>query len=313
VEVTEKNQIRGNAVIRNTAGKRVVRSEVSVHFDMPEIPSEAELRCDFNGLKLTFLTNALNAKDEEGRKAMEEGMALIAGVEHIFEQQPLERQEVFVALRRLRNLLRPPDDQMKPTRAAYSATLAQCRTALDNRVVKARETLAANAPGTLGSDAKLAVNAREVLEKSGQIGKALAKLETEGLAAHARKDRYSWARFYDALTDLEMGLRDRPTPIELPTILHKLLAGARVSQYLQQVDARAEELERAGRLDDWQGEIERIRKAIFGALQCIQSIDDSLPTDQGLAQIRQLFARQVAPLEQAIQHLGVDIGIRAKG
>jgi hypothetical protein len=311
VEVTEKNQIRGTAVIRTTAGKRVARSEVQVHFDVPDIPQECQLRAEFDELKMTLMARVLTGTGKEGNSP-EEALGLVANVEHVFEQQPVERQEVFVALRRLRNLLKPPEDQMKPTREKFLSTLADCRTALANRVAKARETLEIPESNheMPGSDGKMAANAREVLAKSEHMGRMLDKLESEGLAAHTRKDKYAWARYYDALTDLEVGLRDQPNTIELPTFIHKLLAGHNVNQYMQRLDSKTEDLEQAGNLSDWWGEIERIRRALLSALESIQAIDDSLPTDQGLAQIRQVFARTVAPLDQAIKNLGLDVKAR---
>lgn len=312
VEVTEKNQIRGTAVIRTTAGKKVARSEVRVHFDMPEIPSEDELRAEFGELKATFVVRVLSMSDEEGRKSAEAAMALVANVEHVFEQQPVERQEVCVALRRLRNLLKPAEDPMKPTRETFLSTLAGCRAALEKRVAKAREALEGAESGQeiQGGDGKMATNVREALLKAEHMGKALDKLESDGLAAHARKDKYAWARLYDALTDLELVLREKQNTIELPTIIHKLLAGHHVSQHLQRLDSKTDELERTGSLSDWLGEIERIRRALFSALASIQEIDDGLPSDQGLAQIRQVIARTVTPLDQAIKNLGVDVKAR---
>jgi molecular chaperone DnaK (HSP70) len=312
VEVTEKNQIRGSAVIRTTAGTRVARSEVQVHFDMPEIPSEGQLRAEFDGMKAALLAQLVTGSGEGGQNHTAEALALVANVEHVFEQQPLERQEVFVALRRLGNLMKPPEDQMKPTRTAFLSTLAGCRSAAEARAAKAEEALrnARSSQAMPGGDAKMAASARETLTKNAHIKTMLDKLENEGLAAHARKDKYAWARYYDALTDLEVNLREKPNMIELPTFIHKLLAGHNVSQYEQRLDSKAEELGQAGKLRDWEGEIDRIRLALRKALASIQAIDDDLPTDQGLAKIRQLITRDVMPLDQAIKNLGVDVRAR---
>lgn len=312
VEVTEKNQIRGSAVIRTTAGAKVARCEVHVHFDMPEIPSEGQLRDEFEELQATLLGRILTRSDEEGQNSPAEALALVANVEHVFEQQPVERQEVVAALRRLRNLLKPPEEQMKPSRGAFLSTLAGCRKALGARASKAREAL----EGTDSSqdvpvgDGKMAANAREALTKAEHMSGMLDKLESEGLAAYTRKDTYAWARSYDALTDLEAALRETPNAIELPTFVHKLLAGHNVSQYMQRLDSKTENLVQASNLRDWEGEIERIRLALLSALASIQAIDDDLPTSQGLAQIRQVFARTVGPLDQAIKNLGLDVKAR---
>jgi molecular chaperone DnaK (HSP70) len=312
VEVTEKNQIRGTAVIRTTGGAKVAKSQVHVLFDTPVIPTEAELRAEFDDLKATLLARVLTLTSEESRNSQREALAVVANVEHVFEQQPVERQEVFVALRRLRNQLNPPEDQMKPTRATFLSTLAGCRTALQNRIAKAREASSCteSSKDAPGADGKMAANARDVLTKAGRMQGMLDKLESEGLAAHERKDKYAWARCYDALTDLEVGLREGPNLMELPTFIHKMLASHSVDQYMQQLDSKIDDLEQAGNLSDWQGEIERIQRAILSALTSIHAIDDGLPTDQGLAQIRQVFAHTVAPLDQAIKNLGLDVKAR---
>jgi predicted RNase H-like nuclease (RuvC/YqgF family) len=215
---------------------------------------------------------------------------------------------VYVALRRLATLVAPPEDAMKPAREEFVAVLGRCRAALAERRAKAEELVAqAKRDAKSQLDAKLVTGARDSLAKAERMGVLLDRLERDGLAAHAKRDKYVWARLYDTLTDVEAELRERPNVGELPRVLAKLLAGQQVIQCVQELDRRAGELADGGKLRDWREEIETIRRSLMAALAAVKRIDDDLPSDQGMAQIRQLFARTVMPLQQSIRQLGTDV------
>jgi molecular chaperone DnaK (HSP70) len=309
LEVTEKNQIRGTAVVRTTAGKTVVETAVQVRFNRPEIAPGNDLRREFDGLRRALMARLLSA-DDRAQEIEREGLELVNIIERLFEQQPLERQEVQVELRHLGKLLTPPEDTMKPPRDVFAAAVKRCRTALEEKVRAANETMQGEATGHAGApDDKLITTAREAQAKATQHCKTLDKLEVEGLDAHDRKDRQAWARIYDALVHLEAQFRERRDAGEMPTAIHKFLAGHELFQYFQILEDKVEDLSQRGNLEDWRNEIERIKESLAAALKAIHNVRDDLPSGQGLAQVQQVFARVSGPVQQAIRNLGADIKV----
>jgi molecular chaperone DnaK (HSP70) len=308
VEVTEKNQIRGTAVIRTTGNKVVTRKDIRVRFEMPEIGSADDLRRLFDDLKKRFLAMLLVNRDFSN-ELRAKGMSLIKEIEYVFEQQPLERQEVHLALRHLNRLLDPPKDEMSPSRREFESIIRSCRNAIADRQRK-MEMMKNKAEDREAKtfDEKLATEAKDELPRILYLSKNLDKLEKEGYAAYERKDRLVWARIHDALADLEIQLRDRPKVDEMPTLIHKLLACRQIDRMQRQLQSKAQEIDRVGKMNDWRHEIERIRKGLKSAMTTIQTIDDDLESDQGLGQIRMVFTRSVGLLQEAIENLGGDIG-----
>ncbi len=299
VEVTEKNQIRGTACVRTRDGKVVAQTDVRVHFEIPEVPVPEELWEQFVGLQRRCLE--LLVTEEERREELQtQGLALIEEVKHLFEQQPLERAEVDMALRRLNALLNPPPDDIDPPRCVFCEIVERCRQSLAGLQAKASESSGELPSGSTGQG-------RQSLARVQRYQQVVDQLEVEGFAAYNRRDRISWARIFDALTDLDVLVQDRPRREAPPTILGKFFAQFEVMRLIGSLEEQAARLAAEDRLEDWLDEIERIQRGLDGVLREIHEVDDGLPSDQGRAQLQRVMSRILQPIKEAIERLGVDI------
>ncbi len=309
VEITEKNQIRGIARVRTRSGKVVAESPVRVHFESIPIPSAYELREEFDALCLLHLESAGEASatpDHAIRKQKVE--SLMRTAEHLFEQQPLERQEIAVALKELRQLIIPPADQMNPSRSEFSKVVEDCRKALEEMVKSAESTLSQQkTPGEKQTDQGLIDVAEKNLRKAKYYQPLIDRLEQHGLAAYERRDQRAWLQAHEGLGEILVRVRKRPKTTDLPPFLAKLIAGFEILRLLGQVDQGETALGARGLLNDWQGEIDRLRARLQEALEKVQDIDDNIPTGQGRAQVGIIFTRIVDPIRKDIEKLGADV------
>lgn len=308
VEITEKNQIRGLARVRTRLDKVVAQSNVRVRFEPANVPEEAELRERFEELKCCWRAiPPVNEDVESGGDMYGRAGMLVGDIERLLDNQPLERQEVYVALRKLQGLLKPPEDDMNPTRQRFCEVVAQCRSGVENLTARAKAALAK----VDGSEQEEPIEQRVVaaanrdLRRAEHFGPLIDRLEREGLAAHEKRDHRGWARFYDALTSVVIQVQERPDIGDLPTMLVKMFSSFEVMSLMGELDEREGLLCKEGRSGDWQGEVDRIRSVLNDAMRKIDEIDDSLPSEQGRAQVRLIFGKSVDPVKKDLKKLGV--------
>ena len=300
VEVTAKNQIRGSARVRTKDGHVVAHTPVRVHFEMVEVPSAAHLRTRAEHLK--------------ARCPAGERLPLMEEIDHLLDQQPLERQEVDVALRKLAILLEPPSDEMEPPKRVFCEIVDECRAGLDEMARKAEEVIsnAGDADRQLTVDRRVLENAKNSLDRTNHLQQTVDCLEERGLEAHKRRDQANWSRLYDALTDVHQKTQERPRMEAPPTVLSKVFAQMEVTKQERLLSMRTTEIRTAGRLPDWQGELERIRRGLGAVLDEVNMIDDDMPGEQGRAHIQRVMSRSLKLWKEAIGRLGVDISRVAK-
>jgi molecular chaperone DnaK (HSP70) len=305
VEVTEKNEICGHATVRTRDDRVAMRSKISVHFEVPEVPNVDELKQRFELLKFQ-LSEREETDIEENAKLKLTGTQLIEQISRQFEQQPLERQEIAVALRQLDILVNPPADEMVPTRREFLNLISSCRKELEEMAEKAK-TMLAKARGDDAAqplDRSLLKTAESSLNKAVYFQRMLERFERDGLAAHEQRDRKTWAIVYDNLTELESEVQERPDIEGVPTYWLKLLAGRDVMIEMARLEDRERAIERIHNLRDWEEEIDRIKRSLTEILKEVSGMNDNLASEQALAQIRLIFTQKVQPLKQAIERLG---------
>jgi hypothetical protein len=298
VEVTEANELRGAAQVRTQSGRVVAKVDVSIRFEVPEVPVEDALHHQFVDLQQRWSRARANAADLEGATDR-----LIAEIEELFEQVPIERQEIQVALRRLAHLVQPPRDEMEPSRAEFERLLARCRALAEELETSSQATIARRPP----ADATVIKAAQKDFARVRQLVLVMERLEQEGIAAHTRRDRKAWARITDALDDVQAGLRQRPSTEAPPTPILKRMAANDVLRQLSSLQLRARTLVTEQRVDDWEKEIARIQNGLQQVFSHLMAIEDGLAADQGRAQVQRIYARELLPLEESIQRLGIDI------
>jgi hypothetical protein len=309
VQVTEKNEICGTAAVRTREGRVVLQSPVRITFDVPEVPSADRLWDELSRLQsqsIELLSTSGDGCDEHRTAVLE----LLNKAHQLFEQQPLERQEVAVALRRVRDLLEVPKDEMHPTRQEFCTVLTDCRKRIRHVQQRARAAMGQAEADATGIDRSIIATLIKVGQKAAKLAPILDRLERQGLEAHDRRDRRTWGRTFDAVTDLAHQLEERADRGETgapPTIISEAMALLPLRRLQNEFDRQLRKIEEKGRLEDWQNEFDRIENGLHEIFAEIAAIDDGLPPEQGLAAIRRIFQRRMQPLEEDIKHLGVDV------
>ena len=309
VQVTEKNEICGTATVRTREGRVVLQSPVRITFDVPEVPSADRLWDEFSRLQakcIELLSTSGDGRDERRTAVLE----LLDKAHRLFDQQPLERQEVAVALRRVRDLLEVPKDDMRPTRQEFCKVVADCRKRIRQVQQRARAAIGQTGTDAVGIDRSLIGQVLRIGQRAAKLAPILDRLERQALEAHERRDRRTWGRTADAVTDLTHQLDDRAEHGETglqPTVVSKAMAMMTLRRLQDQLDRQLRKFEEEGRLDDWRNEFDRIQTGLNETFAEIAATDDGLPPEQGLAAIRRIYQRRMQPLEEAIKRLGVDV------
>ncbi len=306
LEVTEKNQIRGQAMVRTREGREVARTSVSVRFTVPEVPPVEQLREESQNLMGQLLGLLLQA-GPDNRERLSRAMERLQNVEHSFEQQPVERQEIQVALRQLRHVLAPPADLMKPTLKEFEQVVARCLEGLREMTAKAES--ASQEQGENGNTIKRRLHvARKRLARAKPLARLIDKVEAEGRLAHQRRDRRNWSRAHDSITDIEIEVRERPKVdlSAMPTFIAKMMASVQIMNVIEEFQSKVESIQGGTRAADWNREIERIQGSLAAAMKALDDIDNELPPDQGRAQIQKVF-RGLKPVHESIERLGIVI------
>ncbi|MBI2299006.1 MAG: hypothetical protein HYU66_08705 [Armatimonadetes bacterium] len=306
VEVTAKNQIRGMAAIRTRDGRIVADQRISVRLEMPEVPSAADLADELGNLQLQWLLNEQGGVDTTN--AIAETVATqFAAAARVLDQQPVDRQELHAALRRLRLLVNPPDDDMRPTRREYLECVEQCRAALRETVEKA-EAVAAETDEPVPDERK-AAHAAELKARAERYLEMVGRLEQEGLKAHGARDRRMLARLHDQLTDIEATVRDRSRPLEAPpNFIGKFMGIMEIMRLRDRLNDAVRHLSQREHvhLEDWSETVSRLEAGRDAAMREVEAIDDELTGEQTMAQVRRLHSRILNALERDIDLLGQD-------
>jgi hypothetical protein len=239
------------------------------------------------------------------------GEALLARIARLFEQQPLERQEIHVALRQLGFLLDTPDDDMVPTRREFCSHLTALRRALQNMARQAKHLLEEGAAGQGEPPSPaLCSEAEHTLHKANHYLPQLARLEADGLRAHEQRDRKTWSNIQDDLAAVEHHVRELPALEELPTFLTKLLALRDLQREFGHLQEQSRKLESKGVLQEWIGQVERIHEGLEAVADEVMAVSEDTPSQQAVAQLRVLFRDKVIPLREDIERLGIDVAAR---
>jgi DNA repair exonuclease SbcCD ATPase subunit len=232
-----------------------------------------------------------------------------------FENQPFERQEVYVEIRRLRHLLLPPKDDMSPSRREFVKLTGECRKQMEelrktNSAI--RDELAKTRAEEIEIDGRKVsprrVNA--IIKRLDELERQLADLEQSALAAHAQKNRVAWPKAFERVRGVEDEIKrlkpqDRGQDIsKLPTPLLKLIVmDQEIERRMNLVGRHGRALMEQGEFEDWIGELTAIKEQLEKVALSIFEIDDDMPSDQALAKIHKLL-EHVRALDARIAALG---------
>ena len=308
LEITEKNEVRGTAVI--TSKDRALRKEqaVSVVFLPADVPPFADLREHLSELRSQFDARRNRYEGDDTGTLIETGSRLIACVERLLRQTPVERQEVVVALRALNEFLNPPEDKMEPTLDTFKRVLAECNSLLATRRAECQQRLRSRGweSEALSEERQ---QARKDLEKCNRLAKQFRQLKEEGNRFHNERDQGAWARTYDALTDLEATLRKKLDIGPLPAITIQLMGKSSISRTRNLLEEEVRKLRAKGTLRDNATTIDGIEKVLEQAEAVMAQVTPLTESEQALAIGRMMHANHLAKAEAAIRKLGHDIEI----
>lgn len=324
IEVTADNQVCGDVVIYRLEPGRsghspqrieALRSPIHVSFDPTAIPSAEELRTQFGELQAHAIVLLMLDPDLAAEVA-EESDVLLKRIERGFENQPFERQEVYVDIRRLRNLLMPPKDDMTPSKRDFVGLAGQCLKEIEelqdmNNAILDELQKSGKKEIEIDGRKVSARRAAQIVKRLNELQQKLNDLKQAGLAAHARKDRIAWPKGYERLRVLEGDIQRLKPPVEkgpdiskLPTPLLKIMViKQEFNKRVRLVQQHARSLQFKKEFSDWLGELTDIMKKLDTAAYDVMEIDDSTPSSQALAQIFKIL-EQVQALDARIAAIG---------
>ncbi|MDP8223912.1 MAG: Hsp70 family protein [Candidatus Lernaella stagnicola] len=304
VSVDEKFRVIGTAEIVSPAGKSIKTAEVFVKFDITGVPAVAQLQEELAALRrrVAELQEKVAEQTEIDAEKRDRIAQLLAIAEHLLEQQPLERQEVWAVIRRLELELRPPENELKPTKQEFLDTVADCRDRIAFLHRRAEETLA----GSEGSEDARA-KAEASLQRAERYGAVLEQYARAGLAAHAAKDRRRWAAVGEAVDNLRSQIRERSSAKKPSSGLLKMWALEKVEQQKNVVEEKYNRMQSEGRLDEWDSNFKVLAKALMDLERDIMALSDDLPSDQMRSALATLLLENMDKIRLATERIGIEV------
>lgn len=313
VSVTDKNQVVGTASISSPAGRLVKQADVTVSFDAEVISGLRQLAEEYRALRRQCAAVLDAGEDPEHREIVrEQALPWIETVEHLLDQQPVDRQEVQEALKRLRAVAKPPPDPMKPPKRLFLKAVAECEATLAELQAKAQAALSGGGKKARGpsdapkAPAESAEKTQADLAKAEKCAAVLQKAKADGLAAHAQKNLRAWSAANDTVAQLMRRIRERPDE-KPPGVILVLAMLMRVQSEKSRLQAKARSLAAEGRLEDWNPEIARVSGAIEKIQDEIAAIQPDLPLEDVRSRLSLVHSQRLEPLSKAIDRVGVDV------
>jgi molecular chaperone DnaK (HSP70) len=277
VELTQKNEMRGMAKVMTRTGTVVAQREVRINFPPIEIPELPNLRAQFEDLNDKREQTILLTEDPAERLTLAgPGEKLVKKLRKLFEEQEPDRQEINHELKKLEKMVNPPPDDMEPPRTQVVSMIEECR-----------EMLASKA-----DDPNMQ-----------SFQPILKRIEKEANDAHATKNRKKWGAASESLRQAHARIEKMtgggdggggggslpPTPL-LKDRFGQDVDGLRSSLRMAQ--------EKAAKRADYgtkdKPRCEALERDLDTMGKGIDKVNDELPPEQGLAQLRLVMLRSDA-------------------
>lgn len=292
VELTQKNEMRGTAKVMTRTGTVVAQREVRINFPPIEIPELPNLRAQFDDLNDKREQTILLTEDPAERLTLAgPGEKRVKKLRKLFDEQEPDRQEIHHEMKMLEKMVNPPPDDMEPPRTQFVSMLEECREML----------------GAKADDPNMQ-----------SFQPILKRIEKEGNDAHATKNRKKWGAASESLRQAHARI-DKvagggagggggggalpPTPL-LKDRFGQDVDGLRAA--LRMAREKAAKRPDYGNKD--KPRCEALERDVDTLEKGIGKINDELPPDQGLAQLR-LVMRPFDGIKRKIRLVdeGVDI------
>jgi molecular chaperone DnaK (HSP70) len=284
VEINRSNKIEGRATAHTRAGTVIREAPVDIAIPRIEIPALAECKEWLATLEAELEDRLTLESDATVRMTLRaESDRLRRKACRLLESPVPDRQEVWVVLRALERIVRPPRDELDPPLAYF-----------EDLLLRIRDILASH-----GSDPNIQAQSR-----------IADRLEKEGRAAYARHQSKRWGQanegLHKLLSRLEQPVRP-PADDELPPAdVLKMFALMELDQVRQQLRAKEAKLMDRSDFDRFRTRSDRIRVAIDDVQATIEQIPDDTPPRAAAARI-QMVKHKSKLISDDIRLLDLDI------
>ena len=310
VEVTQKNEIKGKAIIRTRDNSLTIERDISLKYHVFITPGGDELVVEQGKLakSIALIKPGIETDDGDGisEEVLKSLQVLIAESERLLQHVPIESQEVSAIHRRIRQLLDPPRDDMRPTKKDFFNLINRCKTKCRELLNSAKRITEDNSTGK-GLDLSMVQSAERTIGKAEKYLGRLEKIESSGKIAAQKKDRKNWLLNFDKLRYIESDIKEDKELQTPPTIINKLIAKRDIVDLLRDFFERTAAIESAGKIGDWSDQLTRIHKQIMRTLLAINNVDSVLDDEEGLNAIRTIYIESVKQLRKEIETLGASI------
>jgi hypothetical protein len=291
VEITERNEMRGEAKVLNR--NRVVAAACPVRISFPPliVPELSELRQEFDQFEGQREQLEYMSEDPEQRLVLAgQGKKLSRQIAKLFARQSPDKQEIHRALVEFNRLVNPPPDVMEPSRAQYHNQLEACNQELaaapSDPQVQAMRPLLTRIQAA-ADNALATKNQRKWTEENGKLDQLLERLQ--------RLNRGPGPEDPDGHRHVLP-----PTPILKDSFL------ADLDQFRSEVQARRDELQSEPEYDPkYRARLDKIARGIEQMGIAINKVSDETESRQALGQL-QLAMRAKNKLKEDLGFVTVD-------
>jgi actin-like ATPase involved in cell morphogenesis len=301
IEVTQKNEIRGKAIITSKDKSFQTERKIAIRYNIVEIPEVDRLSKEILGLKQKVAALELSPDLGNGEiiapATINQAKELLLEGERLLAQVPLERQEVYAVQRKIIALLQPPQDDMRPSRREFFNLLIRCRTICEE-ILNTAKRIAGDSSTSMGLDPSMVRSAERSIHIAESNLRKLDEFERVALDAAEKRDKRKWLQIHDKLRRIEAKIRKDEEKQIAPTRVNKLIAKRDLIAMLKQFFAAAALIETNGKIKDWSMELRRIHKSLVTALLAIHEIDENLTMNRvwqqfGKSMVRLNYCRRI--------------------
>jgi len=296
LDVTPKNEIRGKAVIRTQNGSFKTEQAVSIRYNIVQVPELDKLKSEIIKIKNTAASDINNISSGFKNAVTAENIVLIDKLiieaEKLMEQIPVERQEIYEIIKKIRVLLDPPKDDMHPSKKEFLDTLNYCKKTCTDLIQSAGNVSGEENSG-ISLDKSMVDSANDSIQKAEDFLKKLESIEKSGNEAAITKNRRNWLINFDKLNRIMSDISKDKTLLTPPTIYNILYAKRDVLAMLRQLFDASSKIEKSGKINDWIDELKNIYEVLIETLLELNSVDGNLSAEQGMAELRKIYTKQI--------------------
>ena len=312
LDVTQKNEIKGKAIVRTSSGSFKTERIISVQYNIVQVPETNQLKDDILKLqeKIYLIKNEIVSGVNKHilNENISEIDSLLYEAERLLKQIPIERQEIYEIYKKITFLLEPPRDDMRPSKKEFFDMLNDCKKTCTDLIESAKNISDDDKTGKR-LDKSMVDSANVSVQKAQEYLKRLESIEKSGNEAASKKDKRNWLINFDKLNRIVSDIRKDEKLQTPPTIYNILLAKKEVLFMMQQFFDASAKIEKSGKIKDWIDTLKNIYSVLIDALLEINAVDVNLNAEEGLETIRTIYLKYINrnDIQKRIDQLGINI------